>query len=320
MELAFVVFLLLPNLSTIKIPRLKERSFTSPPQKINSQKSQGYFAKARELVTFYKNGLKQLWENQKVARQLKAKRDENLSSLTRHEFQLACIRTADSDRSKLIPFALVLITIPELLPLLVIMAPFLVPSTCVTPEQLEKRRHKLYEKQQTIHNEILGSSNVANLAEEDFQNLQRMIQLQRTVEGHKVSLKNFNSHLLKYFCKFMDLRTWGTRKMLQKRLEKHLDYIFEDDLMIQKEDVTKLTIDELLKASQERGIRCINISKSQMRHALDYWISLHLNEDPEISDFLLMFSRIFLLDAKYFAMENDSLSSGKKKKEIVAEI
>ncbi|CAG8631312.1 8939_t:CDS:2, partial [Ambispora leptoticha] len=274
------------------------RSFATSPQKISSEKSQGYFAKARELITFYKNGIKQLWENQKIARQLRAKRDEDPSSLTRRELQLACIRTAELDRSKLIPFALTLITVAELLPLLVIMAPFLVPSTCVTPEQLEKTRRKLYEKQQAIRNELLKESNVVNvsiceeLAKDDFQNLQRMIQLQKTIEVSK------NGHF----------KIHGP------------EHIGHQKNMLQKEGVAKLTIDELSKASQERGIQCVDTSKSQMRYALHYWISLHLNEDPEISDFLLMFSRVFLLNAKYLAVENESLPSGKKKKEIIAQI
>ena len=46
--------------------------------------------------------------------------------------------TSDSPANRLVPFVLVLVTLEELIPLMVLYAPFMLPSTCVLPSQRER--------------------------------------------------------------------------------------------------------------------------------------------------------------------------------------
>ena len=48
----------------------------------------------------------------------------------------------------MIPFALIIIVIEEILPLVVLYTPFLLPSTCILPSQKERIDGKKREKQQ----------------------------------------------------------------------------------------------------------------------------------------------------------------------------
>lgn len=45
--------------------------------------------------------------------------------------------------------------------------------------------------------------------------------------------------------------------------------------------------------------RSVDVSPEQLRKSIRYWISLSLKEDPVIPRGLLVFSRMFLLNASY---------------------
>ncbi|KAI9466449.1 hypothetical protein BDB00DRAFT_338296 [Zychaea mexicana] len=59
----------------------------NPPAKQQSRLGQ-LFEKSKALVVFYKNGLKELWANQKAAKALKQQVTEQGYQLTRSEYQL----------------------------------------------------------------------------------------------------------------------------------------------------------------------------------------------------------------------------------------
>ena len=74
--------------------------------------------------------------------------------------------------NRLIPFALIILIIEEIIPLVVIYAPFILPSTCVLPSQKEridaKRRAKQFEYSQ-LHKSVfedvyLRSQSASNLS------------------------------------------------------------------------------------------------------------------------------------------------------------
>jgi hypothetical protein len=62
-----------------------------------------------------------------------------------------------------------------------------------------------------------------------------------------------------------------------------------------------LTLAELSHAVEERGMRSVNEEEENMRRGLKYWLSLTQpsNNDLAIPSGLLVFSRMFLLNAKY---------------------
>jgi hypothetical protein len=63
--------------------------------------------------------------------------------------------------------------------------------------------------------------------------------------------------------------------------------------------VDKLTLSELSQAIEERGMRSTDVEEEQMKKALKYWVDLNTNSEQPIPPGLMVFSRMFLLNAKY---------------------
>ncbi|KAG2173324.1 hypothetical protein INT43_004698 [Umbelopsis isabellina] len=142
----------------------------------------------------------------------------------------------------------------------------------------------IFHKLQISVNDFLSHANVCRLAkryEMDFQ------------------LANIDRKHLSAYCRFMGLSSWGTHGMLRKRLDKYLDYVVRDDKYIADEGVEQLEINELEHVAEERGMRSVDVSPEQLRKSIQYWINLSLKQDPVIPRGLLVFSRMYLLNANY---------------------
>lgn len=85
------------------------------------------------LFRFYLSGVKQIWRNRERVNNINAELKATGRALTWEETQL--FRTHSSDMRKLPLFLLLLLTVEELLPLMVIYTPFMLPSTCILPSQ-----------------------------------------------------------------------------------------------------------------------------------------------------------------------------------------
>lgn len=93
------------------------------------------------LFRFYLDGVKQIWRNRASVKAVQQHVRETKRDYTWEEMQM--IRTHSSDMIKLPLFLLILVTVEELLPLMVIYTPFLLPSTCILPSQILKIRQRL---------------------------------------------------------------------------------------------------------------------------------------------------------------------------------
>ncbi|KAH8553202.1 LETM1-like protein [Umbelopsis sp. PMI_123] len=248
-------------------------------------------------MAFYKDGIKLLWANHKTAQSLKDKVKREGHVLTRDEFQL--VHLSEKDMIKLIPFAAIFLILAESIPLIVMFAPGLVPSTCVTPSQMKKQREKMYNKRlQMSTNVVQSTSRVEGISVSDFLNHANVCRLAKRYEMD-FDLANIDRKHLSAYCRFMGLSTYGTHGMLRKRLDKYMDYIVQDDKYIAEEGVDQLDIPELEQAAEERGMRSVDVSPDQLRKSIQYWITLSLKQDPIIPRGLLVFSRLFLLNATY---------------------
>ncbi|CAG8456907.1 1646_t:CDS:2 [Paraglomus brasilianum] len=290
-----------PNTITLPSRFYTTNSPTNDPS--TDKKKKGYFTRAKEMAIFYKNGIKQLFANYRLSAALTRKFRKEFSDLNRREIHL--IRTTRRDMKRLLPFGLILFIIPEAIPFAIFFAPGLIPSTCILPAQLEKRRRKIHETRQAICDKLLATSDA--IARKDFQDISSVIRLSRQI-GDKLYLAKFPKQLLVDLCRFMGLSRFGTKNMLKRRLENRLDYLFGDDMLIAKEGIKTLTLDELKQASEERGIKSVDIPDNQLRLALQHWIALHLHQNPEIQDELLLFSRTFLYNAKYQQRNSDVIA------------
>lgn len=70
-----------------------------------------FIQQSKDLIKFYKDGLKQLWANNKEAKALQLKVANEGYELSRSEFQL--IHQSKKDMVKLIPFGFVFMILPE---------------------------------------------------------------------------------------------------------------------------------------------------------------------------------------------------------------
>ncbi|ORZ01213.1 LETM1-like protein-domain-containing protein [Syncephalastrum racemosum] len=203
---------------------------------------------------------------------------------------------------KLIPFGIIFCILPESIPLWVIFVPGIIPSTCVTPAQIvchPKQRKKLDAARQIRSASVIRQSkDIPGISAEDFLSRKSFIRIAKHY-NEDFDLNRINRQNLLAMCRFMGLPGWGTRGMMQKRLDKHIEYLTEDDkVRIKSCGVNTLSLADLQQAAEERGMRSIDVSEDQLRKSLDYWISLQLSEQP-ISPGLLVFSRQFVLNSTY---------------------
>lgn len=90
-----------------QVPETKETTAVKQPTSRIGQ----FIQQSKELVVFYKNGIKLLWSNHKEAKALQLKVQQEDYELKRSEFQL--IHRSKKDMIKLIPFGFVFCILPE---------------------------------------------------------------------------------------------------------------------------------------------------------------------------------------------------------------
>ncbi|PIA45850.1 hypothetical protein AQUCO_01600234v1 [Aquilegia coerulea] len=111
----------------------------------------------------------------------------------------------------------------------------------------------------------------------------------------ELTLDNINRPRLVNMCKYMGISPYGTDSYLRFMLRKRLQWIKNDDKMIQAEGVESLSESELRQACRERGI-IGNLSVEELRQQLRDWLDLSLNQSLPSS--LLILSRAFTVSGK----------------------
>ncbi|KAF9098023.1 hypothetical protein BGX29_007831 [Mortierella sp. GBA35] len=258
-------------------------------------KAKDFFRKGKEIVIQCKDGVKLLWVNKRVVKELRKAQKENGHELTRREFQLT-IKT-DIDIKRMIPFGLVFLLATEYIPLIIIFAPQMIPSTCVTPTQLEGRRKKIHEKRSAMTEKLIRL-NRREITKETLANYNSFITVSKKY-GEGFDYNMIDREHLASFCRFMGLNGFGPKFMLKKRLDKHMTYLKQDDELIQKVGIDSLTFAELQLANEERGMRSLEVSKDHLEKSLAYWLKLSLSKDTTVPPALMVFSRMFLLHSTF---------------------
>ncbi|KAI8382362.1 LETM1-like protein [Blakeslea trispora] len=209
---------------------------------------------------------------------------------------------------KLIPFGIVFLILPESIPLLVMYVPGMVPSTCLKDSQIvrktlrdRKQREKLDKIRQKMTMNVLKSAEqVEGIAPEDFLNRHKFQKIAKQYNDD-FRLGEIDRRHLSSYCRFMSINDYGPQFVLKRRLQKYMDYLDKDDkLLLQQENtVDQLDEKELSHAVEERGMRSLDREQEEMRRALKYWLSISQQSEPKVSAGLLVFSRMFLLNASY---------------------
>jgi LETM1 and EF-hand domain-containing protein 1 len=157
---------------------------------------------------------------------------------------------------RLIPFLLILAVIEEIIPLVVLYAPFMLPSTCVLPSQRERILLKQRER----------IEKVAETARPDFKQVLQQgdatVPVGSLISGSQlVAMCGYVHSMLYEFYVLIPIRsilslsTYGLPALRLNRIKRHLERIAEDDTrLIQEGKDQRLTLPELQEALDERGL------------------------------------------------------------------
>ncbi|KAJ0793401.1 putative EF-hand domain, letm1 ribosome-binding domain-containing protein [Helianthus annuus] len=222
-----------------------------------------------DTMKHYWLGIKLLGVDVKISSRLLLKLAGG-KSLSRRERQQLTRTTADIFR--LVPVAVFIIVpfMEFLLPVFLKLFPNMLPSTFQ-----DKMKEQVRTGGSVANDEILGFAKLFN---------------------DELTLDNISRPRLVNMCKYMGIQPYGTDTYLRYMLRKRLQWIKNDDRMIQAEGgVDALSEDELREDCRERGMLGL-LSVEEMRQQLRDWLDLSLNHSVPSS--LLILSRAFTVSGK----------------------
>ncbi|KAK0526702.1 hypothetical protein OC842_005102 [Tilletia horrida] len=254
------------------------------------------------LFLFYLNGVKQIFRNRTRVLEIQARVKEGGRALSREESQL--IKTHDSDMRKLPLFLAIVLILEELLPLVVIYAPGLLPSTCILPSQMAKIRAKEEDRRTAAVKRLrgeaegrarlelaagVGAVQAAAAAEAEAEAANGWEEDAKRVVGQ------LDAASLKDLALTFKLPTWGGSYLQRGRLASHLAYLRADDALMAGSgvnDEVPQDLDGLSRACTERGLRASGADPVTMSESLRSWLShtrpRHAGALPSASDVLTL--------------------------------
>ncbi|KAI9196421.1 hypothetical protein LWI28_023789 [Acer negundo] len=262
-------------------------------------------------------GLKLLWADVRISSRLLLKLAGG-KSLSRRERQQLTRTTADIFR--LVPVAVFIIVpfMEFLLPVFLKLFPNMLPSTFqdkMKEQEALKRRlnarieyakflqDTVKEMAKEVQNSRSGEIKKTAKDLDDFLNKVRRGAGVSNEEilgfaklfNDELTLDNISRPRLVNMCKYMGISPFGTDAYLRFMLRKRLQWIKNDDMLIQAEGVESLSEAELCEDCTERGMLGL-LSVEEMRQQLRDWLDLSLNYSVPSS--LLILSRAFTVSGK----------------------
>ncbi|KAF8629111.1 hypothetical protein AX17_005697 [Amanita inopinata Kibby_2008] len=211
--------------------------------------------KGIQLAKFYYRGVRLIFIRRQQVSVIRARIKAGGSPLTRSEFRFITMQR--DDVNKVVPFIFIALLLEEIIPLIAIYAPSMLPSTCILPSQRARIDDKKTEKA------------VA------FSTLYRPLFVQlRNLEnppGHLALDLLRQPGASEAVCGILRLSTIGTDTLRIRRIRQHLAFIREDDILLLRNRIP-LSEKELNEALEERGIIVQNLSLRTKQLQLDWWL------------------------------------------------
>lgn len=133
----------------------------------------------------------------------------------------------------------------------------------------------------------------------------------------EITLDNISRAQLVAMCKYMNLSPFGTDAYLRTKLRNKLRKLKADDRFIYWEGVDSLSLEELMFACQERGMK-IGLPKKELQQQLKQWIELSL--DKNIPASLLILSRAFTYTDRVQSEDAITMALGTMPDDVVQEV
>ncbi|GKA85109.1 mitochondrial proton/calcium exchanger protein-like protein [Tanacetum coccineum] len=249
-----------------------------------------------DTLKHYWLGIKLLGVDVKISSRLLVKLAGG-KSLSRRERQQLTRTTADIFR--LVPVAVFIIVpfMEFLLPVFLKLFPNMLPSTfqdkMKEQEKLKRRLNARIEYAKILRDTVKEMAREVRtggmVANDEILGFAKLF-------NDELTLDNISRPRLVNMCKYMGIQPYGTDTYLRYMLRKRLQWIKNDDKMIQSEGgVDALSEDELREDCRERGMLGLR-SVEEMRQQLRDWLDLSLNHSVPSS--LLILSRAFTVSGK----------------------
>ncbi|CAD6900353.1 unnamed protein product [Tilletia controversa] len=265
-----------PGSSSSSLPSDPASSTDAPAEKVTLwSRANGAYQTLKFLFLFYLHGVKQIFRNRTRVLEIQARVKEGGRALSREEYQL--VKYHNSDMRKLPLFLAIVLILEELLPLVVIYAPGLLPSTCILPSQIAKIREK---------DEVRRTEAVQRLRAKEG----GLVAGQGTEasaggwdEEAKRVIGALDAAALKDLSVTFKLPTWGGSMLQRGRLASHLVYLRSDDALMAGSssgsgtavaDEVPQDVEGLQRACTERGLRTSGVDSLTMSEALRRWLSV----------------------------------------------
>ncbi|KAI0915650.1 hypothetical protein AcW1_003802 [Taiwanofungus camphoratus] len=234
-----------------------QHGILAPPPENTSWAGKLYH-QVKELFKFYWRGIKLINTNRRRAREMQERVRAGGPPLTRWETRF--IRTHKQDVLKLVPFLMIILIAEEVIPLVVLYAPGLLPSTCLLPSQKERIDAKRREKQKMY---LLDRKPV-------FEQVRQRILANPDVPISKL----LDNSAVIAVNGLLSLSTSGPSALRLRRLQRHLAVVAQDDALLKGESLGgKLTKVELRDALEERGLIAEGSSPKVWRSRLEWWLT-----------------------------------------------
>ncbi|PPQ65014.1 hypothetical protein CVT26_015723 [Gymnopilus dilepis] len=231
-----------------------------------------------QLMKFYYRGVKLIFSRRKEIAIIKARIKAGGPPLTRVEFRL--IETQKDDINKVVPFLIIALVLEEIIPLIAIYAPFLLPSTCILPSQRERIEAKRAEKAAAFMTQYYTTFGELVRAEQPkgFLSLSAL----STVPSAPTAV-----------CGLLGLSTIGFDALRIRRIRRHLEFITRDDQLLLQDNKT-LSHREVVEALEERGIASQNMSPADAQSRLSRWLDAVKDSSSQVDDDALA-RRLYLI-------------------------
>merc|ERR1719319_1004603 len=109
----------------------------------------------------------------------------------------------------------------------------------------------------------------------------------------EITLDNMTRGQLSAICRLLGLTPFGTNAFLRFQIEIQLRRLKADDIVIKKEGVDSLNVQELQSACKDRGMRALGMTQEKLVQQLKHWIELSTNN--KVPPSLLLLSRTLYL-------------------------
>ncbi|KAI4117929.1 MAG: hypothetical protein LQ345_001921 [Seirophora villosa] len=233
-----------------------------------------YFRIGKAYVAFYKSGVKAIYHNYTLAKQIRPRLAQAPSPeqalrdglVSRAEYHLA--RRTQNDVSRIPLFALVLLICGEFTPLVVVFMGLtgVVPRTCHIPRQIEAAQRKLEERRRESFRDGTVTMTVGGGAAAGGTGLDGLQDLPKPILAHV-------GRSLGLYSTLWDRLRVPPTFLLPRRIRSAVEKIDVDDLAIGREGGVKgLSEEELKVAAEARGLDVVGKPSGVLRSVLEMWM------------------------------------------------